>query len=210
MAPLSQLPYELLSLIIDYTADWITSLFTTPSTPSTSPKTQSRTSARTSSKAHPEAIHLVETVLKKTPIMSLHLRRHFHRITKLRQFSSQPAEETIPPPPHIYYQPTPPYELHDMGPPSWFEDYRVYLCVGEKLRMRTKTELKRMRDDYMGLDDDVVMLMWIDVAEGEIRTDLELLEGLVGIWSMGMLVRLKEDTPRTLCSSVTARKVTPE
>lgn len=67
------------------------SLFTTPSTPSTSPKTQSRTSARTSSKAHPEAIHLVETVLKKTPIMSLHLRRHFHRITKLRQFSSQPA-----------------------------------------------------------------------------------------------------------------------
>lgn len=49
--------------------------------------------------------------------------------------------------------------------------------------MFIKTELKRMRDDYMGLDDDdVAVLMWIDVAEGEIRTDLELLEGLVGIW----------------------------
>ena len=47
--------------------------------------------------------------------------------------------------------------------------------------MFTKTELRGMRDDYMGLDDDVAMLMWIDVAEGEIRTDVELLERLVGI-----------------------------
>lgn len=81
-----------------------------------------------------------------------------------------------------------------MGPSSWFEEYRVYrtlwylqlryevVCVGEKLRMRTKTELKGMGDDYMGLDNDVAVLMWIDVAEGDIRTDLELLEGLVGIW----------------------------
>ncbi|CAK45118.1 hypothetical protein An07g09100 [Aspergillus niger] len=190
--PLSQLPYELLCLIIDYTADWITShedQHEHHQKPTPKPSASSKLSSKT------------------YPIMSLQLRRHFRIITKLRQFSSQPAEETIPPPPHIYYQPTPPYELHDVGPSSWFEEYRVYH------------------------DDDVAVLMWIDVAEGEIRTDLELLEGLVGIWgfvegwivynstreggggegmALDMLVRLKEDTPRTLCSSVTARKVTPD
>ncbi|PWY79880.1 hypothetical protein BO83DRAFT_434945 [Aspergillus eucalypticola CBS 122712] len=103
MDPLSQLPYELLSLILDYyTADWITlesliqifpplhDLFTTPAPPSTSPKKRSRRSARTSHKAHPEAIRIAKCTLKNNPIMSVQLRRHFNIITKLRQSSSQP------------------------------------------------------------------------------------------------------------------------
>ncbi|GLA98815.1 hypothetical protein AtubIFM57143_007112 [Aspergillus tubingensis] len=237
MDPLSKLPYELLSLIIDYTADWITleslihfspplhDLFTTSAAPSTSPKKQSRRSARTSSKAHREAIRIVKCTLKNNPIMSVQLRRHFHIITKLRQFSSQPAvRRTIcyttllledddsslsfdfpsahttllemitlaaniqrlacaclstlltrlrSVHPHRWTKEdlysktcasteteTGPYKLHDVGPPSWLEEYRIYrtlwflqlryemLCVGKKLRLFTDTRLRRMQDDY--------------------------------------------------------------
>ncbi|OJJ72929.1 hypothetical protein ASPBRDRAFT_195570 [Aspergillus brasiliensis CBS 101740] len=104
MDPLSQLPYELLSLIIEYAADWITlesliqispplrSLFTISSSPSTSPKTRSpsQKSAQAPETAHPEAIRLVDSIPKHNPMMSRQLKCHFHIITKLRQPSLLP------------------------------------------------------------------------------------------------------------------------
>ncbi|GKZ17592.1 hypothetical protein AbraIFM66951_004312 [Aspergillus brasiliensis] len=109
MDPLSQLPYELLSLIIEYAADWMTlesliqispplrSLFTIPSSPSTSPKTRSpsQNSAQTPENAHSEAIRLVDSILKHNPVMSRQLQCHFHIITKLRQPSLLPDSSTI-------------------------------------------------------------------------------------------------------------------
>ncbi|RAK92221.1 hypothetical protein BO79DRAFT_276960 [Aspergillus costaricaensis CBS 115574] len=268
MDPLSKLPYELLSLIIDYTADWITlesliqispplhDLFTTSAAPSTSPKKQSRRSARTSSKAHREAIRIVKYTLKNNPIMSVAIRRHFHIITKLRQFSSQPAvSRTIcyttlllgnddsslsfdsPPAhttllemitlaaniqrlacaclstfltrlrsvhPHRWTKEDldpktsastqtdmEPYKLHDVGPPSWLEEYRIYrplwflqlryelLSVGKKLRLFTDARLQRMKDDYMDIDtDDDEEFKWLGINYREIRTVVGWLEGL--------------------------------
>ncbi|GLA71921.1 hypothetical protein AtubIFM55763_002428 [Aspergillus tubingensis] len=270
MDPLSKLPYELFSLILDYTADWITlesliqispplhDLFTTSAAPSTSPKKQSRRSARTSSKAHREAIRIVKCTLKNNPIMSVQLRRHFHIITKLRQFSSQPAvRRTIcyttlllgeddpslsfdSPPAHttllemitlaaniqrlacaclstlltrlrsvhphrwtkedLYSKTcasteteTGPYKLHDVGPPSWLEEYRIYrtlwflqlryemLCVGKKLRLFTDTRLRRMQDDYTDvITEDEAKFRWMNFNELEIRTVVGWLKGLDG------------------------------
>ncbi|BCR94336.1 uncharacterized protein AKAW2_11382S [Aspergillus luchuensis] len=268
MDPLSKLPYELLSLIIDYTADWITlesliqispplhDLFTTPAAPSTSPKKQTRRSARTSSKAHREAIRIVKCTLENNPIMSVAIRRHFHIITKLRQFSSQPAvRRTIcyttlligdddsslsfdSPPAHTTllemitlaaniqrlacaclstlltrlrsvhphrwtkedldpktsastetYMET--YKLHDVGPPSWLEEHRIYrplwllqlryelLSVGKKLRLFTDDRLQRMKDDYMDIDtDNEEEFKWLGINLREIRTVVGWLEGL--------------------------------
>ncbi|GLB10955.1 hypothetical protein AtubIFM57258_007367 [Aspergillus tubingensis] len=268
MDPLSKLPYELLSLIIDYTADWITlesliqispplhDLFNTSAPPSTSPKKQSRRSARTSSKAHREAIRIVKYTLKNNPIMSVAIRRHFHIITKLRQFSSQPAvRRTIcyttlllgdddssisfdsPPAhttllemitlaaniqrlvcaclstfltrlrsvhPHRWTKEDldpktsastqtdmKPYKLHDVGPPSWLEEYRIYrslwflqlryelLSVGKKLRLFTDARLQRMKDDYLDIDtDDEMEFRWLGINYRETRTVIGWLEGL--------------------------------
>ncbi|KAJ6088615.1 hypothetical protein N7486_009876 [Penicillium sp. IBT 16267x] len=81
MAARSQIPIEILSIINTFAADWVglENLW------QVFPQMRELFTGEPNSKADPEAIRLVESILKENPIMSHELHRHFCMTMTLRQ-----------------------------------------------------------------------------------------------------------------------------
>ncbi|PWY75436.1 hypothetical protein BO70DRAFT_381142 [Aspergillus heteromorphus CBS 117.55] len=85
MNPFSDLPYELLSMINEYAADWVSLESLIHMSPPVA--TLFHPGDNPDAEADPEAVRLVETILSTNPIMSHRIHIHFRMCAQARQLS---------------------------------------------------------------------------------------------------------------------------
>ncbi|TPR10572.1 amino acid adenylation domain protein [Aspergillus niger] len=90
MEALDRIPYELLSIINAYAADWVS----LESLLQDSPRVGEIFSSDANTKADYEAVHLVESILQENPVMRHELHCHFRMALKLRQPSLKSSSLT--------------------------------------------------------------------------------------------------------------------